>query len=159
VRSSGTSGYRRGRSFAGSWCLAAFPFLLLNLATLHGEYIIHSWAVAGGGGTSSGGDYQVTGSIGPSDAGAAMAGGDYLVVAGYWPALSTNPEPAPVLAIELATPGELSISWASDSHGWILQERSSLLPSEWVTISATTTNPTVIQAGDSTKFYRLMRSE
>ena len=130
----------------------------LNLgATLHGEYMIHSWAVTGGGGASSGGDYRLTGSVGPSDAGAPMTGGDYTVVGGYWPALVTYP--APSLAIELAAPGELRISWSPDSPGWVLQERSSLLPSAWVTIPATTTNPMIISAGDSTKFYRLMRSE
>lgn len=128
-------------------------------ATLHADYVIHSWAVAGGGGDSSGGNYRVLGSVGPTDAGAAMTGGDYIVVGGYWPALATYPGPAPALAIELITPGELRISWEPGSSGWVLQERSSLLPSEWVTISTTPANPMTIQAGDSAKFYRLMRSE
>jgi hypothetical protein len=159
VRRSGTSGYRRGRSDVGSGYLAVLWVFLLNLATLHAQYVVHSWAIAGGSGASSSGSYRVTGSVGPTDVGAAMTGGDYIVVGGYWPALATYPEPAPALAIELATPGELRISWAPDPPGWVLQERSSLLPSQWVTISATTTNPTVIQVGDTTKFFRLMRSE
>jgi hypothetical protein len=160
VRRSGTSGNRRGRSCVGSGDLAVFLLFLLSLATLHAQYVVHSWAVAGGSGASSGGSYRVTGSIGPSDAGAAMAGGDYLVVGGYWAAVAVDPGLAPTLAIEMSAPGELRITWAPDLPGWVLQERSSLLsPSEWVTIPTGTANPTAIQADDATKFYRLMRSE
>jgi hypothetical protein len=86
-----------------------------------------------------------------------MTGGDYFVVGGYWPAVAADPGSAPTLAIELTAPGELRITWAPDSPGWVLQERTNLSPSEWVTIPMGATNPTAIQAGDSTKFYRLMR--
>ncbi len=47
-------------------------------------YDISWWTVAGGGGTSTGGIYSLSGTIGQSDAGPAMSGGIYTVTGGYW---------------------------------------------------------------------------
>jgi hypothetical protein len=42
------------------------------------------WTVDSGGGTSHGGDYAVSGTIGQPDAGPVMGGGEYTVVGGFW---------------------------------------------------------------------------
>jgi hypothetical protein len=42
------------------------------------------WTVDSGGGTSQGGDYAVSGTIGQPDAGEVMSGGDYTLVGGFW---------------------------------------------------------------------------
>jgi hypothetical protein len=41
------------------------------------------WTVDGGGGTSSGTGYSLSGTIGQTDAGA-MAGGNYSLAGGFW---------------------------------------------------------------------------
>jgi hypothetical protein len=48
------------------------------------NYSIDWFKVAGGGGTSSNGTYQVSGTIGQPDASGAMTGGNYSLVGGYW---------------------------------------------------------------------------
>lgn len=42
------------------------------------------WTVDGGGGTSRGGDYEISGTIGQPDVSELMSGGDYTVVGGFW---------------------------------------------------------------------------
>src|SRR5262245_53701599 len=48
------------------------------------SFSIDWYTVDGGGGTSSGGNYSVTGTIGQPDAGATMSGGNYTVAGGFW---------------------------------------------------------------------------
>ncbi len=48
-----------------------------------GQYEINWFTVDGGGGTSAGGDYVLSGTIGQPDAGE-MAGGDYHLSGGFW---------------------------------------------------------------------------
>lgn len=133
-------------------------FLNLTVA-LHAQYAINSWTVAGGGGASSGGDYRLDGSMGQPDAGSTLTGGVYAVLGGYWAAVGVDLGPAPTLTIQPGDPGQLRISWAPDSSGWILQESLSVSPFEWVNVSAGTASPVVISAGESARFYRLMRSQ
>jgi hypothetical protein len=49
-----------------------------------GPYDLHWSTIDGGGGTSSGGQYVLTGTIGQPDA-AYSAGGDYELLGGFWP--------------------------------------------------------------------------
>ena len=54
------------------------------------QYSIDWYKVAGGGGTSTGGVYSVSGTIGQHDAGGPMTGGNYSLTGGFW-ALSPCP--------------------------------------------------------------------
>jgi hypothetical protein len=46
----------------------------------------HSWnTVDGGGGSSTGGEFSINGTIGQPDAGVALTGGDFELVGGFWP--------------------------------------------------------------------------
>ena len=60
-----------------------FVVLLLTLAALavHGQsnYTVDWFTIDGGGGTSTGGVYRVSSSIGQPDAGATMTGGNYSI--------------------------------------------------------------------------------
>jgi hypothetical protein len=47
-------------------------------------FTIPWWKVDGGGGSSQGGDYSVSGTISQHDAGSPMSGGDYTIVGGFW---------------------------------------------------------------------------
>jgi len=49
-----------------------------------GQYELSWSTIDGGGGTSSGGPYTLTGTIGQPDAGA-MSGGGYELLGGFWP--------------------------------------------------------------------------
>ncbi len=49
------------------------------------------WTVDGGGGTSQGGDFAVSGTIGQPDTSSLMSGGEYTVVGGFWSGASTPP--------------------------------------------------------------------
>ena len=54
-----------------------------------------SWnTVDGGGGTSSGGGYTLSGTIGQPDAGA-LSGGGYTLLGGFWGGLLATPSPTP----------------------------------------------------------------
>lgn len=56
--------------------------LVLSLGA-RADYTIEWSSLDGGGGTSSGGDYSLTGTIGQADAGE-MSGGDYNISGGFW---------------------------------------------------------------------------
>src|SRR5262245_41656697 len=48
------------------------------------SYSIDWYKIAGGGGTSTGSVYSVSGTIGQPDAGPTMSGGNYSVDGGFW---------------------------------------------------------------------------
>jgi hypothetical protein len=51
------------------------------------------WTVDSGGGTSLGGNYAVSGTIGQPDTSPLMSGGEYTVVGGFWGGAITPPSP------------------------------------------------------------------
>jgi hypothetical protein len=55
-------------------------------------FTINWWTVDGGGGTSQGGDFTVSGNIGQHDTSPLMEGGDYSVVGGFWGGAIVNPD-------------------------------------------------------------------
>jgi hypothetical protein len=59
--------------------------LFVSSATLAaGSYDLSWWTVDSGGGTSSGGGYTLSGTIGQPDAGAVASGGGYTLAGGFW---------------------------------------------------------------------------
>jgi hypothetical protein len=60
------------------------------------------WTIDGGGGTSTGGVYSVTGTIGQHDAGG-MSGGNFTISGGFWAIVAAIQTPgAPLLSITLS---------------------------------------------------------
>ncbi len=59
--------------------------IFFTVAIAFGDYVISWGTIDGGGGTSSGGIYEVVGTIGQADAGSVMVGGDYTVSGGFLP--------------------------------------------------------------------------
>lgn len=121
-------------------------------------YAITSATVDGGGGTSTGGVYSVSGTIGQPDAGGPMTNGAYVVTGGFWalPAAVQSPG-APLLAIAGAGAGQATISWSPNTLGFVLQETLSLSPTNWVNSPSGATNPIVVPASLPAKFYRLFK--
>ena len=86
-----------------SFCLVPFAAVLLfamSPAKLQSQtYSINWQTVDGGGGTSTGGVYAVSGTIGQSDAGT-MSGGGYSLTGGFWvPYAAPAPGPPPLLVL------------------------------------------------------------
>jgi hypothetical protein len=89
------------------------------------SYSINWYKVAGGGGTSTGGVYAVSGTIGQHDAGGPMTGGNYSLTGGFW-ALVSVVQTAGAPTLHISDSGStVTVFWQSVS-GWNLQQNSSL---------------------------------
>ena len=97
--------------------------LILNLLvpgiTFAQSYSIDWYKIAGGGGTSTGATYSVTGTIGQPDASSAMSGGNYSVTGGFWSLINVVQTPgAPTLYISHSG-NTVTVYWQNVS-GWNL---------------------------------------
>src|SRR5204863_8939568 len=111
-----------------------------------------------GGGTSTGGVYQVSGTTGQSDAGPTMSGGNFSLTGGFWSLLSVVQTPgAPTLAIQRSTAGNATLSWTPNTPGFVLQETVSLSPANWTNSLSGATNPVAVSASGK-KFFRVIKS-
>jgi hypothetical protein len=139
-------------------CLALSLFACLSFSSGAQTYAIDWHTIDGGGGTSTGGVYSVTGTIGQPDAGLTMTNGQYSVTGGFWALpIAIQVGGAPTLAIGPATPGNATISWTPATPGWVLQESWALSPANWTNSLSGTTNPIVVPVTLPTKFYRLFK--
>ncbi len=137
--------------------LLIIPLLLVSSASHAQQYSINWHTIDGGGSTSTGGVYSVSGTIGQPDASTTpMTNGQYSVTGGFW-ALTTAIQVigAPTLMIAPATPGNVTISWSPATPGFVLQQTSVLSPSNWTNSPSGATNPITLSATNAAKFYRL----
>ena len=129
---------------------------LAPLALPAQTYSIDWYKVAGGGGTSTGGVYSVSGTVGQPDAGGPLTNGQYSVTGGFWALpIAVQTTNAPTLAIIPAAPGWATISWTPPTPGFVLQETTSLSPSNWTNSPSGATNPITVPAVPPGTFYRL----
>lgn len=129
--------------------------VLAPASLLAQSYSIDWHTIDGGGGTSTGGVYSVSGTIGQPDAGQTMTGGNYSLTGGFWALYAVQTEGAPLLSIVAAGPSQATVSWTPDTPGWTLQETISLNPTNWINSASGTTNPVTVPSTGQTKFYRL----
>jgi len=132
--------------------------LLLSCTQLGAQpYSINWHTIDGGGGTSTGGVYFVSGTIGQPDAGGPMTNGPYSVTGGFWTLPTAIQMPgAPTLTIAAAAPGHATISWMPDTGtNWVLQQTAVLSPANWTHSPSGWTNPVVVPATLPQKFHRL----
>jgi hypothetical protein len=110
--------------------------LLLVPAKLHAQnYSIGWYKVAGGGGTSSNGQYVVSGTIGQHDAGGPMTNGNYSLTGGFWALYAVQTPGAPYLFITQSGTNAI-LSWSAGATGYLLEDNSSLSsPAGWTTVS------------------------
>ena len=139
-------------------CLGLVCAFGLAISAFAQTYSIDWSTIDGGGGTSTGGVYSVSGTIGQPDAGGPMTNGQYSVTGGFW-ALPTAIQVggAPTLAIVPAAPGQATISWLPNTPGYILQETWVLSPANWTNSISGAANPVVVPAVVPSKFYRLFK--
>ena len=74
---------RKRRHFLLGVSLLLLVLTVPVLAQSGGPYDLSRFTV-GGGGTSSGGDYALSGAAGQTDAGVVLTGGDYTLAGGFW---------------------------------------------------------------------------
>src|SRR5271166_55786 len=117
--------------------------LFLPMVAFSQAYSIDWYKIAGGGGTSAGGTYQVSGTMGQPDAGGPMTGGSYSLTGGFWSLISVvQTAGLPNLTITHAG-NSVIVSWP-DSGSYTLQQNSNLaVPADWATsgYAVTTNNP------------------
>jgi hypothetical protein len=143
--------------------MAAAVVLLLTAVQAHSQpYTINWYKIAGGGGTSTGGVYSVSGTIGQHDAGGPMTGGSYSLNGGFWSMIGVVQTPgAPLLTITLNPPfSTVTISWPSSGGSFTLQTNGDLTTSNWVDCGSTVnsnggTNSITISPSADNLFFRL----
>jgi len=111
-----------------------------------------------GGGTSTGGVFSVSGTLGQSDAGEPMSGGNFSLTGGFWTLPQVvQTEGAPTLTVTPASPGFATLSWTPATPGFVLQETVSLAPANWTNSPSGAANPVTVPATLPAKFYRLYK--
>jgi hypothetical protein len=141
----------------GSWSLALF---FTPLAAKGQNYSIDWYKVAGGGGTSTGGLYSVSGTIGQHDAGLRMSGGNYSLSGGFWALYAVQTPSAPLLKIFLTATNTAVVSWPSPSTGYSLEQNTNLSTTNWVASVETinsdgTTKFIIVSPPAGRRFFRL----
>lgn len=134
--------------------------LLFGAASFAQQYNIDWHKVAGGGGTSTGGQFSLSGTIGQQDAGNAISGGNYSLTGGFWALYALQTIGAPTLFITQSG-NKVILYWAAPATGFMLENNGSLTATNgWTATSPApvTTNgfnyvTNTITPGN--KFYRL----
>ncbi len=146
------------RALIGSWALITGS---AALAQSGGGFDLTWSTIGGGGGTSLGGPYSLSGTIGQPDAGI-LRGGNYQLAGGFWSVIApVQPPGTPLLRIDRSG-SSIVVSWASTATGFLL-DQATLLKSaatSWTQVPApyqTNADSISIQlsAPVGSKFYRL----
>jgi hypothetical protein len=104
------------------------------------NYSIDWYSIGGGGGTSTGGVYSVSGTIGRPALGKST-GGNYSLESGFWSIVTVLQTPGgPVLT--LVRSGEnVILSWPDDNSGFRLEQTTSVAePASWAVPGQMTTS-------------------
>ena len=121
------------------------------------SYSIDWHKIAGGGGTSTNGQYALSGTIGQPDASIALTGGNYTLTGGFWAIYAVQMPGAPLLTIVYAN-NQAIVSWPLSATGWTLQTNSNVATTNWVNYAGTVVNNIVTNTTAGTRlFYRLFQ--
>jgi hypothetical protein len=147
-----------------TWRIPIGLLLLLFLSVSHAQQYAIDWAtVDGGGGTSTGGVYSVSGTIGQPDAAVqSMAGDKYSLVGGFWSVIAVAAPGSPNLKIVMTTTNTVVVSWLSPSTGFVLQQNTDLNTSSWIGVLQTvnddgTNKFIIVNLPVGNRFYRLIK--
>ncbi len=146
--------------------IALLGALLLAMVAVHPQanYTLDWFSVDGGGGTSTGGVYTVSGTIDQPDAGT-MSGGNYTLQGGFWGILAAVQSPgAPWLTVLRTSTNTVVVAWPLPAEGWVLEATNALpaAPVPWpLIVPPYETNGVNLQFTERSpvgnKFYRLHR--
>lgn len=111
-------------------------------------------SIDGGGGTSTGGVFTVTGTIGQADAGT-MSGGQFTLQGGFWPGMIV-PSTGETPTLFISRSGDsMVISWSPAAPGFQLEATADVAGGAWT--AAPAGNPVTIPITASPGFYRLKK--
>jgi hypothetical protein len=124
------------------------------------SYSIDWYKVAGGGGTSTNGQYTLSGAIGQQDAGATMVGTGYSFIGGFWSLIDLEVSPPPLLAISRTATNTAVVFWPTHSPGWTLRQNTNPFTGTWTPPAETlnndgTYNFIIVNPPAGNRFYRL----
>lgn len=129
--------------------------LLIPAISFGQQYSIDWFKISGGGGTSTGGVYSVSGTIGQPDASGAMHGGNYSVTGGFWSLYAVQTPGAPLLTITFVG-NQAVVSWDSSITGWTLQTNDNLTTPTWGNFLGNVVNNSVTNSpSKGNVFFRL----
>jgi hypothetical protein len=129
------------------------------------SFNIDWFTIDGGGGTSTGGVYSVSGTIGQPDAGR-MTNGQYSLLGGFWGVVEVIQTPgAPLLSVEQLVGGNVRVYWPLPATGFVLDQTSAITspPASiaWDQVAfpyqTNATHISITVAPSGNKFYRLRR--
>ena len=130
--------------------------MLVALELCAQPYSMDWYKVAGGGGTSTGGVYSVSGTIGQPDASGAMSGGNYSVTGGFWSFINVVQTPGTPLLIITHVGNQAVVSWDPSATGWTLQTNNNLSTGTWDNYLGTVVSNSVTNSPPTgTVFFRL----
>ena len=113
--------------------LASVGFLAISASAQN--YSIDWYTIDGGGGTSTGGVYQVSGTIGQPDAGH-MAGGNFSLDGGFWGIIAAVQTPgAPTLRVVLSSTNTVIVAWPAPSTSFNLQQNAAVGTTNWTSVT------------------------
>jgi len=136
---------------------------LLASASVAQSYSIDWHTIDGGGGTSTGGVYSVSGTIGQPDAGAPMSGGKYSLTGGFWSLYAVQTPGAPLLTIAFTETNAIAVSWPSPSLGFDLQVNTNGIGTvNWSNAPGLiqddgTTKKVIVNPPNGNRYYRLFK--
>jgi hypothetical protein len=137
--------------------LGAFLVLVSAVALCAQNHTIDWSTIAGGGGTSAGNQYTLSGTIGQWDAGGPEVAGNYSLTGGFWQLPG-----GPLLTIRLTGPNTVVVSWPAAALGcFVLQQTASLTAPIWVNTPtpvayANGVDSVVVPIPPTQQFYRLV---
>ena len=104
-----------------------FTLLAAPLSISAQSFSIPWFTLDGGGGTSTGAVYSLSGTIGQPDAGRPMTNGLYSLVGGFWSTPSViQTVGAPLLSIESLGGGTVRVYWPRPATGFQLEQTTVL---------------------------------
>jgi len=139
---------------------ALLTFLALTISIRAQTYSIDWYKIAGGGGTSTGATFQVSGTIGQPDASVAMSGGSYSLTGGFWSLIAVV-QTAGLPNLTISHSGNsVIISWPNTGSYTLQQNANLALANGWTTsgYSISTSNGTnsiTITSPTGGLFFRL----
>lgn len=137
--------------------------LALATRALAQSYSIDWFTIDGGGGTSTGALYSVSGTIGQPDAGGPMTGGNFSLTGGFWSLYAVQTPGAPLLSIAKTTTNTLAVFWPSPSTGYVLQQNTNNVASvNWSNVVTApiddgVTKTVIVNPPTGNRFYRLFK--
>ena len=143
--------------------LAATVVLAVAVSSARAQsYSIDWYTIDGGGGTSTGGVYTVSGTIGQPDAGH-MSGGNYTIDGGFWGIIAAIQTPgAPTLRVVRTTTNTVVVAWPAPSTGFNLQQNAAVNNGAiWGGVSNVSSNivgseiQVIVSPPVGNRFYRL----